>query len=437
MTLDDIAGRIEQVLAGSTADETEIVWLETRGGRAENQNRQIDLRRHRERTVLIRVVDRRRVGSHRTGSATVGELEGAVRSAIAQSRSREPLPGMLHLPFDESPEASLENLWDRHLADLDRDRVRAIFQPWLDQRGRFRLAWNAARVCVFNSRGLRRRTQVTAASLQAVIGRRPGGGRAAGAARTLVDLDPNAIVDRARARHATGALGELPSAADRIVFSPEATAQICDILNRVAFSAIAYYHGSSFLRQHLDDQVFDRGFDLVDDATDPTGLAFPFDLEGNVKRPIDMISKGTPKTPAVDQRQAAQLGLTATAHAIGGNDARAMNLFLRPGEKEDQQILADADGGIWVGWLDQLECFEPGRVQIRGRARGVRRITNGSLGEGLPDLVWEDSLLRALSSLTAVGTQPVLRISQDGFLGGISTPTVAITAANTLRPAEG
>lgn len=436
LSLDEITERASEVLERSTADETEIVWLETKGGLAENQNRQVESRRHRERAVLVRVIDRRRVGSHRTGTASIGELEAAVRSAIAQSRSREPLPGMLHLPVDESPLAPTENLWDRRIAELDLDRVGSLFKPWLAQRGRIRLEWKAARVCVLNSRGVRRCTQVTAANLQAVIGRRPGGGRAGGAARTLDGLRGDAIVDRARQRHATGPVGELPADPGRIVFAPEATAQICDILNRVAFSAVAYYHGSSFLRQHLDDQVFDRAFHLVDDGTDPAGLPFPFDLEGTVKRPVDMISKGTPKTPAVDQRQAAQLGLSATAHAIGGNDARALNLFLRPGEADDRQVLASAEDGIWIGWLDQVECFEPGRVQIRSRAGGVRRIQNGALGEGLPDLVWEDSLLRALSNLAALGSSTVVRCSHDGFLGGISAPAITISAGNTLRLAE-
>lgn len=416
----------------STADETEIVWLETQGGAAENHNRQIDTRGHRERTILVRVIDRRRVGSHRTGSATVGELDAAVRSAVAQSRSREPLPGMLHLPVDESPVPRTENLWDPTLVDLHPDRVKSIYEPWLGHRGVVRLQWNTARVAVFNSRGVRRQTQVTAANIEARVGRRPGGGRAAGAARTLAGLNPDAIVDKSRQRHAAGSVGDLPAGPLAVVFSPEASCQICDILNRVAFSAIAYYHGSSFLREHLDDQVFDRAFNLRDDGTDATGLAFPFDLEGTVKRPVDMIHKGTPKTPAVDQRQAAQLGLTATAHAIGGNDARAMHLFLLPGESSDQQLLQQADGGIWIGWLDQVECFEPARVQIRGHAGGVRRITAGKLGQGLPDLIWEDSLLRALSNLAGVGRSAVVRVSHDGFLGGTSAPALAIDGVGGL-----
>ena len=270
------------------------------------------------------------------------------------------------------------------------------------RRGSIQLRWTAGRVLVFNSRGIRRQSQVTAADLRVRIGRRPGGGHSAGAARSLMSLDGQTVVDRARPRHASGPLDETPSGPLPIVLSPEATCEVCDILNRVAFSAVAYYHGSSFLREHLDVQVFDRSFNLYDDGTEAAGLPFPFDLEGTAKRRVDLIHKGTPKTPALDQRQAAQLGLTPTAHAIGGNDARASNLFLTAGDLSEQELLQAADGGLFIGWLDEAECFEPGRVQIRAKARGVRRIVDGALDRGVPDLIWEDSLLRALSNLLGI-----------------------------------
>jgi predicted Zn-dependent protease len=218
-----------------------------------------------------------------------------------------------------------------------------------------------------------------------------------------------------------------------VVLSPEATSELIDILNRVAFSAVSYYSGSSFLREHLDVQVFDRSINLRDDADNPSGLSFPFDLEGSPKRPIHLILKGSPKTPALDQRQAAQLGLAPTAHAIGGNDARAMNLFLDTGEVSDPELIRSVDNGLWIGWLDRVECFEPSRVQVRAHARSVRRIENGKLSSAIPDLIWEDSLLRAFSNLVGIGSSPIQRISQDGFLGGISTPSMAFSGVSQLR----
>lgn len=436
LPLDEIADRAEQVLSASVADETELVWLEVRRGRAQNRRKRVDHRRRTERTILVRVLDRRRVGSHRLGAAEIGELDGAVRLAIAQSRSREPLPGMLHLPADETPVATGLKVCDAAIAELDQQRLDELYRPWLGQRGTVTLEWAEARVIVFNSRGVRRRIEVTAMGIEARVGRRPGGGRAVGAARTLEALAAEQVVGRARQRHASGSVGELPTAPVTVVLSPEATARLCDILNRVAFSAVAYYQGSSFLREHLDVQVFDRSLNLRDDGTEQSGLPFPFDLEGTAKRPVDLILKGTPKTPALDQRQAAQLGLSATAHAIGGNDARALNLFLVPGTADHAELLRNGEGGIWIGWLDPVECFEPARVQIRTHARGVRRIADGQLAEGLPDLVWEDSLLRALSNLLQIGSEPVLQLSHDGVLGGISAPGLVISGVTGLRTAD-
>ncbi|MEE8368453.1 MAG: metallopeptidase TldD-related protein, partial [Thermoanaerobaculia bacterium] len=188
-----------------------------------------------------------------------------------------------------------------------------------------------------------------------------------------------------------------------------------------------------FLREHLGVQVFDRSFSLRDDGTSELGLAFPFDLEGTAKRPVDLISSGTPKTPALDQRQAALLGLPPTAHAIAGNDARAENLFVLPGTSTQTKLLNSVVDGVWIGTIDRVECFEPSRVQIRATARGVRQIRSGRLAHALPDLIWEDSLLRAFSSLVGIGAETVISRHQEGFLGGTSAPSLAISGVTNLR----
>ncbi|MEE8278226.1 MAG: metallopeptidase TldD-related protein [Thermoanaerobaculia bacterium] len=434
LSLPEITSRLERTLERSPADETELVWLEVGRHEAANRGQRVEVHESRERTILVRVLDRGRVGSHRTGTYEVPELESAVRMAIAQSRSREPLSGLRHLPADETPIATSDPLYDAEIARLDAETAGELLRSARRRRAPLALEWTDARVAVFNSRGVRRQVAVTTATFEARCDGRPGGGWAAGASRTLEGLALERIVARARQRHVSGAVGELPTEAVPAVLSPEAVTALCDILNRVAFSAISYYEGSSFLRQHLNVQVFDRDFHLRDDGTDPRGLPFPFDLEGSAKRSVELILKGTPKTPALDHRQAALLGLAPTAHAIAGNDARALNLFMLPGEDDDQDLLQAADGGIWLGWIDHLECFEPTRVQIRAHVRGVRRIRHGRLAEPLPDLTWEDGLLRAFSSLLALGKKVVLRSSPDGYLGGFSAPAVAISDLGELRP---
>jgi predicted Zn-dependent protease len=424
---------LERALSHSPADETELVWLEVNHGTASNRGQRIDARTLPERTVLVRVIDRGRVGSHRTGTSEPSEIDTAVRMAIAQSRSRDPLPGLPHLPANDTHMADTPDLYDPELAELDADGARALLARLRRRREAVWLNWSDARVAVFNSRGVRRQMAVTGATFETSLGRRPGGGRAASSSRTLQGLQPERIIERARSRHASGPVGDPPTESVSALLSPEATIQLLDILNRAAFSAISYYRGSSFLRQHLDVQVFDRAIHLRDDGTDSKGLPFPFDFEGTAKRPVDLIFKGSPKTPALDQRQAAQLGLPPTGHAIGGNDARAENLFLLPGETSEDQMLLAADGGIWIGSLEHLECYEPTRVQIRAHARGVRRIERGQLGQSLPDLLWEDGLLRAFSSLLALGAEPVVWSARGGFFGAISAPSMAISAVPKLE----
>ena len=211
------------------------------------------------------------------------------------------------------------------------------------------------------------------------------------------------------------------------------TVRLFSMLNQAAFTASAYHDGLSFLREHMGTQVFDRRINLSDDGTDASGLPFPFDLEGTAKRRVDLIVKGGPQTPALDQRQAALLGLPPTGHAIGGNDAQAQNLFLEPGEETPGELLAAVGDGVFVGWLETVECFDQPRVRFRTIARGVRTIQSGELGAPLPDLIREDSLLRVLSNLIGLSSVPVTW-AQDGFLGAVTAPGLALADVGGLRP---
>ncbi len=427
--MDQIGNRIESVLEQSPADETEIVWLETRHGTGRRQRARIDVRSNPARTILVRVIDRGRVGSHRTGSGQAGDLASAIRLAVAQSRAREPLAGLHHLPADDSPlDGPIDGLFDPEIGGLGNRKARSLLQGLPAKQETLYMTWAEGRVAVFNSRGVRRSAQASAVGFEVRTGRRPGSGRAGDAARRLAAVDLKGLIAMARARRGDGGPGELPAGPVPAVLSPATVIDLLDLLSRTSFSAKAYYDGTSFLREHINIQVFDRRFHVKDDGTDSAGIPFPFDLEGTAKGPVDLIAKGSPRTPTMDQRQAAVLGLQPTAHAIGGDDAQAENLFLEAGEETEDELVEQTGDGIWIGWLEQLECFEPKRVLFRARACGVRAIRAGHLAEPLPDFVWEDSLLRAFSSLPGLGRGTASRLSADGFLGGITAPAVAVTA---------
>src|SRR3954469_5958637 len=78
--------RLDRLIAGSPADETEISWLELRRGQESNGKRRRDSYELHERTVLVRVRECGRTGTHRTSAANRSDLENAVRQAMAHAR---------------------------------------------------------------------------------------------------------------------------------------------------------------------------------------------------------------------------------------------------------------------------------------------------------------------------------------------------------------
>ena len=85
LELGEISRRIDALIEASPADETDVLWQEVAHHQIASNGRGVSGRQHLEKTVLIRVLDQGRVGSHRTGSTNSGDLMIALRGAIAQS----------------------------------------------------------------------------------------------------------------------------------------------------------------------------------------------------------------------------------------------------------------------------------------------------------------------------------------------------------------
>ncbi len=432
-----LRARLTQAIAESPADETEVLAIELRRGRTAVSVADATNYSRRELTIHVRVLERGRAGAFRTNGSSDGEIAHAIRQAlghagVAPARRRVP-----PLPGSDEPAPKRHSGCDPRLMRMTPDLGRDWLGEHTSSGDAAILEWCDGHVMVANSRGLRRRERVTAVGLQVRSGEGAGAGFATNASRTLGRLNAPVVFERARRRRTTASPGELRSGQVPLLLSQEAAAELVDLLNHQAFSAHAYREGGSFLREHLGVQVFDQRVNLRDDGTDPAGLPFPFDLEGRTKRPLDLVRDGIPKTPTVDTRSAAEFGLEPTGHGVGGEEAFGLHLFLETGEMSEAELLAAADGGVWISRLEGVECFDPVRMRMRARARGVRMIEGGALTHPLPDLAWEDSVLRVFSDLRGLGRSTACRVSSDGVLGGISAPAVVIGEALDLRLAAG
>lgn len=440
LPLENLILRLDGAVEQSPADVTEIVWLELVRAEVGSGKRRFDVAAHPETVVLVRIEERGRLGFHRTGASSPGELANAVRQALGQARLQP--PGAWRVPpagARQRVEPSDDGL-DPELARLEPDAARELLGSVLGKGESGRLSWTVGRVVVANSRGLRQQAVATSAVLRLRGSRGPGSSEVTTAARHLHRLEAEACIERLRELQPpepSAAVGEVPDGPCPAVVSGYVAADLLRLLNRHALSSGSFRQRTSFLRSHLDERLFDEAFHLVDDASKPEGLPFPFDLFGYAKRPVTLIEHGVIRSPAVDVDLAGELDLTPTPHAVAVDESRAGHLFLAPGELSLEELLARGEGGVWIGRLDRLGCFDPVDVRFRAVARGVRVIEpGGRLGSPLPDLVWEDDVRRVFSRLAGVGRDVERLPGMDGFWGGVVAPALALPQLTGLRPFE-
>jgi len=432
---DEVLERFEAALAASPADETEIVWHQVARAGAELPAASPAAPPARESSLLVRIYERGRVGIYRTGAGSPGELEDAVRQALAQAKVDPPPAHRPPLTPKGPPLEPPAGGHDPALAELaaealTAERGAALLGARLERDESARLAWAEARVVVANSRGLRRAATVTAVSLDVRSGG-DGAGWAAAAARSLAGLAAGEVIARARALRAGGNGGEPTAAGEEpgaVVLAPEAVARLLELFNHHALSARSYHDRRSPLLGAVGAPVFDPALSLEDRPDDPAGLPFPFDFFGAEKERLALIERGVLRTPAADSALAPELGLPPVHLAVGPDDARAGNLFLAPGDLDQAGLLAAAGDGVWIGRLDRLHCFDPAALGFRALARGRRAISGGALGPALPDRPWEASLLRLLSSVTGVGRDAVALAAGDRVLEAVVAPGLALPA---------
>jgi predicted Zn-dependent protease len=435
VALKEIVSRLDRLLAGSTAEATEISWLEVRRGQESTGKRRRDTYEVHERSILVRVRECGRTGTHRTGVSNLSDLESAVRAAMGQARLAPPSPPPLEPPGAAAAIATADaaGLCDPELARMTPARARDLLQRLADspettriQGETVRFGWAEGRLAVASSRGLRRAAEVTSGWIEVICGRHPGAGRAAAASRSLAGLDPRGVRERARRRQGPADVVQPPAAPGPVLFSQEAVAALVEMLNRQALASDAFHSGHSFLRGRLGQPLFHPAIHLRDDPADPRGLPFPFDLLGAAARPVEVVSGGVALTPGIDRRLARELDRPPTAQRVAPDEAVPGHLFLLPGGAPEAELLRAAEGGIWIAGLDPLEAFDPGALRFRAVARGARGITRGALGASLPDLIWEDELPGLLSRVLAVGSELVPVATGSGLFRATTAPMLAV-----------
>ena len=247
-------------------------------------------------------------------------------------------------------------------------------------------------------------------------------------ARSFALLESPEAVGKEAARRALRRLGarRVPTQRVPVVFAPETARTLIGSIFEAA-SGDAIWRGASFLAGKLGEAIADPAITIVDDHTLvlPTGAAgfgsSPFDDEGLPSQRNVVVESGVLRNYLLNTYTARKLKMKSTHNAArglaGAPGTGCGNLFLEPGKKTPEEIIAEVPAGLYVTSLMGFGTNLVTGDYSRG-ATGLW-IENGQFTHAVEEITIAGHLGEMLRHVTAIGSDLVFR-------GAIASPTVRI-----------
>ncbi len=171
----------------------------------------------------------------------------------------------------------------------------------------------------------------------------------------------------------------------------------------------AVVKGRSLFRDRLGEQVASPLVTLIDDPTNPKAYtATDVDGEGLAARRNVLIDGGVLQQFVHNSYSARRAGTVSTGNAIRGGFAGTpgvgcLALSLVPGERSQEELIADIDDGLLVQSMQGLHSgVNPISGDFSTGAAGLL-ITNGTVGAPVREFTIASTLQRMLLDIVEVG----------------------------------
>ncbi len=233
------------------------------------------------------------------------------------------------------------------------------------------------------------------------------------AARRLADLEEAGAVGRKAAERAIRRLGarRVPTCEVPVIFDGITAPSL---IGQVAACASGYsiYRESSFLADQLGESIAASEVTIVDDGRLPGGLGSkPFDGEGQPTRRNVLVERGVLRTWLLDHYSGRKLGLPSTGSAARGTGSSprvgTTNLWLEPGEKTLEELIAELDRGLVVTELIGMG-FNPTTGDYSRGAAGLW-VERGEVVHPVEEITIAGNLGEMLRSIDRIGSELVWR----------------------------
>jgi PmbA protein len=205
-----------------------------------------------------------------------------------------------------------------------------------------------------------------------------------------------------------------------VVFDPRvASSLVGHLVSAVNGASIA--RKTSFLKDRLGDQLFDRSIRIIDDPLRVRGLrSQPFDAEGVAVKKLAIIDEGVLTSWLLDCATARELGMVTTGHAHRGVSSSpspgAYNLHLEAGAVTPGELMSDIKEGFYI--TDLIGSGVNGVTGDYSRGAAGFWIENGELTYAVSEVTIAGHLFDIFKSM-----KPANDLT---FKYGVNAPTVRI-----------
>jgi PmbA protein len=178
---------------------------------------------------------------------------------------------------------------------------------------------------------------------------------------------------------------------------------------------------TSFLKDRLGQQLFNKNIRIIDDPLRVRGLrSQPFDAEGVVVKKLAIIDEGVLTSWLLDSATARELGLVTTGHAHRGVSSSpspgSYNLHLEAGELTPAELISDIKQGFYV--TDLIGSGVNGVTGDYSRGASGFWIENGEITYAVSEVTIAGHLIEMFKSLTPANDLE--------FRYGVNAPTLRI-----------
>jgi len=431
-----LIARLQQVLAKSSADQTEIVYVGNESGLTRYANSYIHQNVYEnDSRILFRSALERKVGVASCNSLVVSDLRKTLEDSIEIARQQPENPNFPGLP-KPAKYKSLDTFDETTAGFSPRDRARAVKKVIAQaDRKKFTVAGSCATSCaeiaVVNSLGVEAYQPISSASVSIIAMSDSSSGYAAGTSRKVTELDFTSLAkvavdkcDRSQKPR------QIEPGEYEVILEPPAVSELLEWVNYVGLGAKPFVQKTSFLSGRIGRKITSEKVTLYDNALDVHSAAFPFDFEGVPKQKVMFIDKGVAKGVVYDRAWAKKAGKKSTGHAITADDssegAFGLNIFMAPGTTKRETMVGKVKRGILVTRFHYINgLIDTRNMVLTGMTRdGTFLIENGEIVGGLKNLRFTDSFTRAFKSTVAMSRETERVNSWWSAVGCMTVPAV-------------